>query len=201
MIAAKAGSKSAVTTRGLCWTSLCAVEPSHMPTRYLYYQIPWARRRETPHRWALIVAEIRASERLRASVSPPPVIAEARNGEAIPPASSNADATSNCAGAPTGRGTRRLTLNSARSHHHWHRPEFPEIIGQSFRNPKSLARPGCKVTGLAKNNDRAHAPHVRPRERAWPPARRTGISIVELEPSVMIVYRSTRPISAGHGST
>ena len=41
----------------------------------------------------------------------------------------------NCAGAPTGRATRPLTSHPTPGHHHRHRPEFPEITGQSFRNP------------------------------------------------------------------
>src|SRR5437660_3418421 len=47
-----------------------------------------------------------------------------------------AAATSNCADAPTERATRPLTSHPPRSHHHRHRPEFPEITGQSFRNPQ-----------------------------------------------------------------
>jgi len=57
-------------------------------------------------------------------------------------ASSNAAGTSNCAGAPTGRATRRLTSNPPQSHHQRDQPEFPEITCQNFRNPHlDLHRP------------------------------------------------------------
>src|SRR2546425_161584 len=49
-------------------------------------------------------------------------------------------ATPTCAGAPTGRATRPLTSHPPRSHHQRHRPEFPEITGQSFRNPQHRSR-------------------------------------------------------------
>jgi DNA replication protein DnaC len=50
-------------------------------------------------------------------------------------ASSNAVAISNCEGRPTARDTSNLIYTKTSGHHRRHLPEFPEITGQSFRNP------------------------------------------------------------------
>src|SRR6266487_4872177 len=45
--------------------------------------------------------------------------------------------TLSCAGRPTGPGISSLTYTTTSGHHRRYLPDFPEITGQSFRNPQA----------------------------------------------------------------
>src|SRR2546427_5473389 len=49
---------------------------------------------------------------------------------------SSAGDTLSCAGRPTGPGISSLTYTTTSGHHRRYLPDFPEITGQSFRNPQ-----------------------------------------------------------------
>src|SRR5438132_6885924 len=53
---------------------------------------------------------------------------------------SSAGDTLSCAGRPTGPGISSLTYTTTSGHHRRYLPDFPEITGQSFRNPQLLDR-------------------------------------------------------------
>src|SRR5881396_2628357 len=91
-----------------------------------------------------------------------------------------AAATSNCAGAPTERATRPLTSHPPRSHHHRDRPEFPEITGQSFRNPHTLIKTSrWTITARDTQVHGGHIPYPRPGDDRFhepPPSARTAMA-------------------------
>src|SRR5437867_12253990 len=55
---------------------------------------------------------------------------------------SSAGDTLSCAGRPTGPGISSLTYTTTSGHHRRYLPDFPEITGQSFRNPHVSYRLG-----------------------------------------------------------
>src|SRR2546422_11003445 len=58
---------------------------------------------------------------------------------------SSAGDTLSCAGRPTGPGISSLTYTTTSGHHRRYLPDFPEITGQSFRNPHRLS--DCHIVG------------------------------------------------------
>src|SRR2546428_12334605 len=70
---------------------------------------------------------------------------------------SSAGDTLSCAGRPTGPGISSLTYTTTSGHHRRYLPDFPEITGQSFRNPH-LGLVAVGERGVVGNYERCRYP-------------------------------------------
>src|SRR6058998_3364758 len=89
---------------------------------------------------------------------------------------SSAGDTLSCAGRPTGPGISSLTYTTTSGHHRRYLPDFPEITGQSFRNPHTIEpRLGARLQDVPANLDEFMlpsplTPRVKPTTGAPPDA-------------------------------